>query len=236
MPLQAILFDLDDTLLDRQASMRTYATTTFLERFGAQLDTIDLEELYQAIVHADAGGYLSPDEKSRRLQHALPWRTAPTVQELSDHWETQYSKSATAMPGLYPLLDHLKEKGYKLGIITNGGNERQNEKVDLLKLRPYMDVVLASGGVIIDGKTVHKPDPRIFHLALQQIGVQAKDACYIGDYPPNDIIGAEKAGMHTIWRVGFHPWQAELPEPKWQIDSLDEVLPVLERLEQELGR
>jgi len=236
MPLHAIIFDLDDTLLDRNASMRTYAATAFLESFGACLDTIDVEQIYQAIVHADAGGYLTPDEKSMRLRDALTWRNAPTIEELSQHWEQQYSKSATAMPGLFPMLDLLKQNGYKLGIITNGGNERQNEKVDLLNIRPYMDIVLVSGGVIIDGKPVHKPDSRIFHLALEKLGVGATQACYIGDYPQNDIIGATNAGLHAIWRVGFHAWPDGLPEPKYQIDTLDQVWPVLQQLEREIGR
>ncbi len=227
MKLQAVLFDLDDTLIDRRAAMRKYVSRFFMERFGSGLDKIDEEELIEKVHQADGGGYRGI-EKFEELLEVLPWKERPTPEELDEHWQENFGKAASAMDGLFPMLEQLKAKGYKLGLITNGGTARQNEKVDVLGIRGYLDSVIVS-----DTVGLRKPDPQIFYLALNELGSTPEVACYIGDYPINDVIGAEQAGLVPIWRTGVHEWPSAYPEPKWQFAELAEVVPLLERLEQE---
>jgi putative hydrolase of the HAD superfamily len=96
-------------------------------------------------------------------------------------------------PG-YQILTELGARGYRLGLITNrGGVERFNELLDQLDLRPYFELVLASGEV-----GIQKPNPAIFAAALERINGRAEASIYVGDNYWADVIGARQAGLTPI--------------------------------------
>ncbi|MGD8904673.1 MAG: HAD family hydrolase [Anaerolineae bacterium] len=92
------------------------------------------------------------------------------------------------------ILTELRARGYRLGLITNRHNvERFYELLDQLHLRPYFDLVLASGEV-----GIQKPDPGIFAAALERIDARADRSIYVGDNYWADVIGAQRAGLTPI--------------------------------------
>ena len=100
-----------------------------------------------------------------------------------------------------PTLRSLKRQGYLIGVISNApkGLAATLEKFGLL---PELDVVVGSQDVGIE-----KPDPRIFHLALNKAGVLASEAAYVGDEYVTDVKAAQAVGMLGIFldRDGLRP-------------------------------
>jgi putative hydrolase of the HAD superfamily len=91
-------------------------------------------------------------------------------------------------------LAELRMKGYRLGLITNREDlERLNTQLDEIGLRLYFDWLVAAGEA-----GVSKPDPAIFHLALERAGVPAGQALYVGDNYWADVVGAERAGLRAV--------------------------------------
>ena len=94
-----------------------------------------------------------------------------------------------------PLLARLTRR-YRLGIVSNfyGNLERV---CDDGGIRRYF-------GVVVDSARVGcaKPDPRIFRLALEALGVAPADATFVGDSLPRDMAGARAVGMRHIWLAG----------------------------------
>jgi HAD superfamily hydrolase (TIGR01549 family) len=91
-------------------------------------------------------------------------------------------------------LTELCARGYGLGLITNRTNvERFHEVLDQMELRPYFDLVLASGEV-----GVRKPEPGIFFAALEQLAAKAESSLYIGDNYWADVVGARRAGVMPV--------------------------------------
>jgi HAD superfamily hydrolase (TIGR01549 family) len=86
-------------------------------------------------------------------------------------------------------LEQLRASGLKLGVISNADG-RVEALLELLGLRGHFDFVIDSTVV-----GVEKPDPRIFRLGLEQAGVEAHEAVYVGDVYEIDIVGARGAGM-----------------------------------------
>jgi putative hydrolase of the HAD superfamily len=89
-------------------------------------------------------------------------------------------------------LDELRRRGYRLGVISNADG-RAEQALEAVGLRPHFELVIDSGLV-----GVSKPDPRIFHLAAERMGIDPADAVYVGDIFEIDVEGARAAGMQGI--------------------------------------
>jgi len=219
----AILLDLDETLTDRTQSIVQYAEC-FRRDFADCLAPITVPTIAATILTADERGYRPREVLFQDLLQQFPWRMTPDVERLSTHWETWFPASSVARVGLQETLHVLHTQGIRLGIITNGVVRRQQPKIEQLQIRPYLSTVVISEAV-----HVKKPDPRIFAKALAKVGCQASQAWFVGDHPVNDVGGAASAGLRPIWLTGIHPWPLDKPEPQWQIDSLIELVSMVQQ-------
>jgi HAD superfamily hydrolase (TIGR01509 family) len=89
-------------------------------------------------------------------------------------------------------LGRLREAGFKLAVVSNSDG-RVEEALEAAGLRRYFDVVIDSA---LAG--VEKPDPRIFHAALDALGVAPEEALYVGDLYEIDVLGAQAAGIDAV--------------------------------------
>jgi putative hydrolase of the HAD superfamily len=113
---------------------------------------------------------------------------------------------------------------YKLGLVTNGPSHTQRPKIEQFKLIDYLDLLIVSEEV-----GVAKPDPAIFTIALEQLGVAPSEALFVGDSPEFDLRGAAAARMPFIW---MNPRGEQLPAdvdpPIAVIERLTDLLPLLD--------
>jgi len=95
----------------------------------------------------------------------------------------------------------LRDAGVQLGVISNYEAWLEDLLLDL-DLTSLLSIRVVSG---IEG--IEKPDPAIFHLALQRIRLPASDVVYVGDVPDFDIDPAAAVGMFPVLidRRGRHP-------------------------------
>jgi HAD superfamily hydrolase (TIGR01549 family) len=89
-------------------------------------------------------------------------------------------------------LRRLQAAGLRLGVVSNSEG-RVHEALDAAGLRGFFDAVVDSGLVGIE-----KPDPRIFHIALEELGVRPEEAIYVGDLYDVDVLGARAAGIDAV--------------------------------------
>jgi putative hydrolase of the HAD superfamily len=191
MPVpKAILFDLDDTLHDRRASVEVFAPALHKRR-APWLGGLELEPFRSHLHRVDHGGYVAREVFFTRLLDGLE-ATGFEAQELAAFWRSEFAKFAQPMPGAYELLEFLTQKNIKTAIVSNGSSQLQRNKIGALNLR--VDVVIIS-----DEVGVKKPAALPFISALRQLGVQATEAWFVGDHPINDIQGANALGMKTFW-------------------------------------
>jgi len=221
MEIAAVIFDLDNTLLNRKLAFEDYAKR-LVDTFSIDLDQAAKEEAIQTIIQADRNGYRKKKELYEELLTQLQWKKELTVEELLNYWFSQFYQCSVLMDGALDVIHALKERGVKLGIITNGSVHSQNAKIDYVGLRQQFDVIVVS-----DEVGVKKPDKGIFELALQKLGVDADSSIYIGDHPHNDIKGASQAGLTTIWLEGFQAWDVTDIQPHYTIRELREMIDIL---------
>jgi putative hydrolase of the HAD superfamily len=217
-PAQAILFDLDNTLTDRRHSIANY-TRQFAGDFAGQLGAIALDDLEQIMQAGDGGGYRPKTELFAELAALLPWRSAPTVADLGEHWYALSPMCMQPRAGLHEVLAEFKRRGIRLGIITNGQTEVQTATIRALCIGDLMATIVVS-----EAAGVRKPAPEIFQLALDELNADASATWFVGDHPLNDVIGPSAAGLTGIWLNAGDEWPSTHPKPKFEIYTLPELI------------
>lgn len=211
--IKAILFDLDLTLLDRDAMFRNYAYE-LVRKYAPSADLI--ESWAEQLILKDEHGYGNTKEMYQPMIDA--WNLDMTVQDMILEWGRFMDHGVIAYPHVREVLEQLK-KTYKLGLVTNGYSDVQRLKVKGAGLEAYWDVIVVSGDI-----QVEKPDPSIFRKALEELKVLPEDAVMVGDHLEKDIDGALGAGIKAIW-FDHGEKMYEYNGPRIQsIEQLPEVL------------
>lgn len=223
---EAVLFDLDNTLVDRGRSIMIYAML-FCRDFRARLRDVDPAVVIRTLKREDGGGYAVRSEFFGAVARALPWIESPAADDLARHWREHFPGCAVPVRQATDVLRELRGLGLKTGVVTNGWTSSQNAKIDAAGVRPLLDTV-----VISQAAGVAKPSPEIFQRALQGVGVPASKAWFVGDHPANDVEGAVATGMTAVWIEGLHAWPEGRPRPEASIFSLG-ALPAMIRAARE---
>lgn len=158
-----LFIDLDNTVCDREGAVRRWAAAYVEELMGAPAP-----ELAEAVFAADGDGIRPKPEVAADLQRILG---------LSDEERDRVIPVLRAGllgqllpdPEVDAALVRATEAGWTPFVVTNGNVAQQNAKLDLLGLRS-----LVAGMVVSDGVGVRKPDPRIFDLAAEAGGRDAR--------------------------------------------------------------
>ena len=216
--IQAVLFDLDGTLLDRRRSFERFARNQW-ERFAGALTPVDADEYVRTLIRLDGDGY----GPRRDLFTGLTTRFE-LASDLADTLLADYRAGFPSACALFPdvrgTLEALRASGLKLGLITNGSVRMQSRKLECLSLSSAFDTIVISAA-----EGVSKPDPEVFARALTRLQVDAARSVFVGDHPDVDIAGARAAGMRTVWRRD--PIISRLVEADAVIEEVGALLPLL---------
>lgn len=197
--MQAVLFDLDGTLMDNDAA-RDAAIAAHLPGDPA------LGEEWQRLeaIHYDeyAAGRCSFQEQRRRRVRGIhaAMGDAELADAVCDAWFAAYLERYRAgwrafddvAPALAVLAAALPDAA--LGVITNGEGEPQRAKLAAIGLTDRFPVVIASAEV-----GLAKPDPAIFALACERLGAEPAATAHVGDRLDLDANGAAAAGLRGVW-------------------------------------
>ncbi len=217
---EAVLFDLDDTLHDRQASILEFAPRLFAH-LEPILNGVTFKTFKSAFLKCDGGGYMPRDIAMRTLLESLGVNGDPEA--IAAFWHQHFAaSSAQLMPGAFQSLRTLRARGIKTGIVTNGKTVLQNRKIEALQLRPKVDVIVISEEV-----GFKKPNASVFQFALHQLQVAPEQTWFVGDHPVNDICGAVNVGLRAFWLERQQPWNTETI-PHTGLETLAELMTHLE--------
>jgi putative hydrolase of the HAD superfamily len=147
-------------------------------------------------------------------------------QELGEQFPKERRKRSIVYSDTYEVLKELK-KSFRLLLLTNGSPDLQREKLAMEPdLPPYFEQIVISGEF---GRG--KPDPAIFHHALNLMNLKQDEAIMVGDNLLTDILGSHQAGIKNVWinRENKEP-RPDIVVPDYEISSLSELLPLIHSL------
>ncbi|WP_445116827.1 HAD family hydrolase [Acinetobacter sp. WZC-1] len=188
-PFTAILFDLDETLLNRQAALMDYCKWQATQCFA--FDELTVQKYVHRFIQLDAAGSVWKDQVYRQLKQEFP--IPDTVNRLVSIYLSQFQRFCTANPNVAATLADLSRQGYLSGLISNGKSPFQENNFNHLGLNRYFSTVIVSEAV-----NLRKPDPEIFQLACARLAVQPEQCIFVGDNELADIQGAIGAGMYAV--------------------------------------
>ncbi|MCC6192907.1 MAG: HAD-IA family hydrolase [Burkholderiales bacterium] len=208
--IRAVLFDLDDTLVDHQHANRA-ALAGVRERFAA-LQARALDDLVaenQRIlddIHEDVavGRRDVADARIERYRRLFAFAGEPNgrAAAAAELHRRVYQANRRRVEGALELVTLLAAR-LRVAIVTNHTVAEQQEKLATFGFAPMVHALVTSEEV-----GAAKPDPRIFRAALTRVECEAHEAVMIGDAWYQDIVGATGAGIRALWlnRQGLaHP-------------------------------
>lgn len=198
------LFDLDNTLADRHGAFLKWAQ---LFQRTHRLPSSSI----QWLLAADAQGVTPRDEFFALVRREFG--LADNVDNLLMEYRPAYLRFYRCDPAVLVGLRHLRARGWRLGIVSNGPPS-QVEKLYGTGLIDLVDGYCVSGLV---GSA--KPDIKIFQEAARRCGCDLV-GWMVGDSPEADILGGANAGLRTIWTSRGRQWLHDSFHPDQIFDNV----------------
>jgi len=181
--IEAVAFDLDDTLVVTSRDRETLLSDA-TARAGVD-EAVDREDYLEA--HREHSGA----ESRRPIFEALV-DERETAAALTRAYRESVSEAMETVDGAESLLSALEHE-YRLGLLTDGPERTQRDKLRRLGWTDAFDAVVVTGGI-----GAPKPEVGSFVALADALGVQPSAVVYVGDDPDRDVTGAATAGMTPI--------------------------------------
>ena len=228
--IRAVFFDFDDTLDNRDAAFRC-GLSAFLRYYYPSLTEEEVYARTEEMFFFQRGHYGQIIYYRDMLAHFLekwPPEIPTDVEKSLRRMVRAFARGGQPHTDVYATLTALRERGYLIGIITNGTPRTQCAKIDHSGLRPYVDLVVLAGE-----EGIQKPDIRVFRMAAARLGVPPTACLFVGDHPQNDLEGARNAGFTPVrkdadWDADHPIHRIPLPADIPTIRQIGEVLTLLD--------
>lgn len=217
---RAIIFDLDGTLLDRERSLRLFLEDQF-ERYREYFTHVQKNDYINYFIAYDEHGYVKKDRVYKALLNQLDIHYIEKKDLLLDY-DLNYPKFATGYPDLKDIISRIQNRGLKIGIITNGKVSHQSYIIDVLGIEKYVLETLISEAV-----GYRKPEPEIFMMMCDKLGVKPEECIFVGDNPVNDIEAAHRIGMKTVFKDNHYFKAPGETMMDYRIEDLSELFNII---------
>ena len=183
--LKAVIFDLDDTLYSEKEYVRS----------GYQ----KIAEILPEVENAAEKLWTLFEAKKSAIDELLKMENIQSedVKQACLQAYRYQIPDIHLYEGVAEMLKEFKDKGLKLGIITDGRPEGQRAKMQVLGLEKMVDYIIVTDE--FGGPEFRKPNPIAFQTMKEKLGVEYNEMCYVGDNIKKDFISPQQLGMRSIW-------------------------------------
>lgn len=206
--MQAVLFDLDGTLIDTAADF-----IRIIQQMCRNEDRTVVEaDLIRTQVSEGARAMVKLVYPELEVDDPI---FLAHRQRFLDLYGADIAVNTDLFEGMYPLLEQLEQNNIPWGIVTNKPRGLSESLLKALNLTERCAVLVCPEDV---SKT--KPDPEPMYLAAKQINIAPEQCIYVGDHP-RDIDAGRHANMYTILAAyGYLPLQHKDDLAAWQADAI----------------
>jgi putative hydrolase of the HAD superfamily len=231
--IKAVLFDIDDTLFDRNLA-QSIVLELILKKLPHIFRSLKMERILEAFFESDRitteAFYASAPSEGLRDARSRHFLRRLDISEdyadaITDIYINEYPAINAPVDGAVPLVI-ASSRRFRVGAVSNGLPDVQYRKLETIGLRDVFDCIVLSEEI-----SIRKPDPEIFRKAADLLEVQPSACLYVGDSYDSDIVGAKAAGMSTCWfcRDASYPENAVV-HTDFAVSSLEKLQWILKEL------
>jgi phosphoglycolate phosphatase len=212
-PLKAVLFDLDGTLVDSEKDIAEAANYT-REHYG-------LKRVSDSVIAEYVGnGVYTLLEKSLGTTNQAKILEAYEI--FQEHYRLHLADFTKTFPGTFDLLNLLKDKNIKMGVVSNKPQEFTTSVLEKLNLAPYFGVAFGPEATVNK-----KPHPEPLLTACAKLGAAVDETIMVGDSVV-DIQAAQAAKMKVAVLTHGYGTREVLNSnhPDWLVDSMPALIEI----------
>lgn len=206
---RAVLFDLDDTLIDFSGN-QVWAWSEACRAESSRLGGL-APEPFADVIRATGAWYWSDPDRHRtgrrdlraasteivrlafeRAGVAPADRDSPRV--IAHHFRDLRERGVTLVPGAIELVAALRARGCALALVTNGTAADQRKKIEQFALARHFDHIQIEGEF-----GAGKPEPSVYRAALAALDAAPADATFVGDNLEWDVAAPMRVGVQAVW-------------------------------------
>ena len=223
--IKAVVFDLDNTLVDFMAMKR---------------------QAVDAAIHAmrDAGLKLSPDEIRKRIDVIYAERGIEFQNVFDQLLFDEFSKvdykilssgviayrrareaALVPYPHVYLTLMELTKMHVKLGVVSDAPGREAWLRLCYLNFHHIFDSV-----VTYDDTHVRKPAPDPFREVLKRLNVLPEESLMVGDWAERDVVGAAQVGMKTVFARYGDTFGTQISHADYEVDDILQVVEIVKQI------
>ncbi|MBN1897014.1 MAG: TIGR02253 family HAD-type hydrolase [Candidatus Aenigmarchaeota archaeon] len=226
--IKAVLFDLDNTLLDFLRMKNTSVDAAVSAMIDAGLPMEKNKALKMLWELYDDYGIEYGEIMQKFLKKTLGEIDYRMLARGIIAYRRVKSSFLEPYPHVVPTLIRLKERGYKLAVVSDAPRMRAWLRLASMKITDFFDVVVTMD----DSNGKLKPDPLPYTIAMKKLGMKPEQSVFVGDNTNRDITGAKKLGMVTVL-AKYGEWSkpgknAKMPD--YSIKDISELLKILEKI------
>lgn len=198
-----LFFDLDNTLWDFKSNSRAAMKVAF-EKCGLIDQAVGFNQFFESYSEHNKNLWTAYRKKEIRKKELTGQRfqltfndfqiTGIDAQQMNECYLDEMPKQNILLEGAMEVLDYLKQKNYRLFIITNGFKEVQHKKLETSGLKAYFEKTFISEEI-----KCPKPGRQIFEHAIKSANAKKSKSLMIGDDWDGDIIGALNFGIDAVF-------------------------------------
>ena len=222
--IKAVIFDLDNTLLDFM-NMKSQAVISGINGMIEAGFQIDKNYAYKSIFKIyESKGW----EYQEVFDDFILSEIGKLDYKILASGIVAYRKAKEASLILYPNVNStlitLSKLGLKLGVVTDAPSREAWMRICSVNLHHIFDAV-----VTFHDTGMHKPSPEPFRKISSLLEVRPEESIMIGDWPERDVIGAKKLGMKTAFAKYGDVFSTKVSGADYDIMNINEVIDIIKK-------
>ncbi len=223
--IKAVIFDLDNTLLDFMTMKKEAVMSAISSMKEAGLD-IDVDNSYKEIMDIyEVNGWENQLVFDKFLKNKLGYIDSKYLAAGIVAYRRAKEANLKAYPNVEKTLNHLLENNIKLAIVSDAPSREAWMRIYYLGLHNFFETVIT-----FDESGERKPSPTPFKLALGRLNLSKDEVLMVGDWPERDMVGASSVGIKTIFAKYGDVFGVEKSGANWDIEDIYEVVNIIDEI------
>ena len=223
--IKAVIFDLDNTLLDFIKMKREAVVNALLSMKEAGLE-LDIDKSYDKVMSIyEAEGWEHQLVFNKFLKDEIGYVDNKFLAAAIVAYRRGKEANLKAYPNVHRTLNHLMKIGVRLAIVSDAPSREAWMRIYYLNLHHMFDAV-----VTFDDSKERKPSPKPFNLVLKKLNLNKEEVVMIGDWPERDVVGAKQIGMKTIFARYGDTFGTVDSGADWDVNDIYELVDIVKEL------